>query len=127
MRDSGLPDWPARMQTAREASSCVPRPSAPPPISLGEHVLEMQFVDCQYEVGRASVHLQRLHVWPKTARREGRGGRAVEAVKAIAKKLGRPVTLTFSADKGCDDQLRRFYKRHGFHFLSDSETMIWRP
>ncbi len=129
--ESDLADWPAKVQTERQAARAnIHAALTPHPTTLGEHTLTLSpYVDCQYQVGRASVQLQRLHVWPVSERGKGWGGKAVEAVKAVARAVGRPVTLTYTPDDGQEDNLRRFYKRHGFRFMGggDSEQMIWRP
>lgn len=108
--DNHLPDWPAKIQTAAQANR----------ISAGPRV------ECVVEESSGSLYLARLRV-PKASQGKGLGSALIEKLKERARRLHKPITLTFNPDEDQEDRVRRFYKKHGFRFLSDNITMIWRP
>lgn len=81
---------------------------------------------CLVEITPQAVTLHRLMVDPEK-QGNGYGSHAIEAVKEIARLHRLPILLTFAPDDGKDTELRRFYRRHGFSFLSDAATMRWKP
>ena len=78
---------------------------------------------CLYEVLPHSVSLTRLIV-KEDERGKGVGSHAVVAVLHMAKELGkREVILLLDPEEGRRSDLVRFYQGHGFHMLSDQNTM----
>lgn len=114
-------DWPAMLQTLHEAGN-----------DLRHHdddFLQRFTVyggDCSYEVTKKVIMLYSLRV-ASPLRGQGRGSRLLDAVKAVARREHKPILLSFEPDPGQEDALRRFYRRHGFRFLSDNVSMRWQP
>jgi GNAT superfamily N-acetyltransferase len=80
-----------------------------------------------------TVRLQTLEV-PKEQRGRGIGSKAVEAIKKVANKQNKRVTLTPQAERGYKKKLDTFYLEKGFKRnagrnkdFSVSDTMIWDP
>jgi len=80
-----------------------------------------------------TIRLQSLEV-PKEQRRQGIGSTAVEALKKVAKRQNKRVTLTPEAEPGYKKKLNTFYKEKGFKpnkgrnkDYSVSDTMIYDP
>jgi GNAT superfamily N-acetyltransferase len=71
----------------------------------------------------AHIYLARLFI-PEEHRRKGIGRELIRQLKGRARAAGKSIRLTLDAPD--EFAARAFYKRMGFHFLADNETMVWK-
>lgn len=84
-----------------------------------------------YENDR-EIHLSQIEINNKN---NGYGSQVIDAIKAYADKVGKPITLAAQPDRGKKTALRRFYSKHDFkkpgrkrnYTLSGGHTHIYYP
>lgn len=69
----------------------------------------------------------RLHAMHTPEPGKGLGGRLMKGLKLHADKTKRNIRLSPSAQPGREGDLLRFYRRHEFKKVKDSDTMIREP
>lgn len=72
------------------------------------------------------LYLARFRV-PEKLRGQGIGSNLMNSLKNRARLARKPILLQFSPDSGTEDAVAGFYAKHGFRFLPDRKTMIWKP